>query len=75
MVQIVRSDYLVLDSLIVHFDCMIGIVAPKNEKILNIMLLGFTPAHLKTCLLNLVPTLEGLCVEHIKYFFIIDLEE
>ena len=75
MVQIMRSYDLVLDTLIVHFYSMIGIVAPENEKVFDCELLCFAPAQLQTRLLNLVPSFKCLSIEHIEDFLVVNLQE
>lgn len=41
MVQIMRSDNLVFDSLVVQLNGMLSIVAPKDEQVLNSELVRF----------------------------------
>ena len=50
-VEIVRCDDLILDTLVIHLNRMVRVVATENEKVLYSELFCLTPPNLKTSLL------------------------
>ena len=54
---------------------MSSVVTSKDEEVLNCELLCLTPSDLETCLLLARLVFESLCIEQVKYFLIVDLQE
>ena len=75
MVQIVGSDDLVLDTLVVELDCMFSIIAPKNEQILNSELLCLTPSNFEALIFSSNLFFELACIKQIVNFLIVNLQE
>lgn len=74
MVQIMRSDNFVFDSLVVQLNGMLSIVASEDEQVLNSELVRFRPAYFEALLL-LIVVLQRCLVQKIKDFFVVDLKE
>ena len=71
-----RSNNLILDSLVVHLDRMVRIIATEDKKVLYGELLSLAPSDLETGLLGLVIlAFEPLRIEQIIDFLVVDLEE
>ena len=76
MIQIVRGHDLVLDALIVELDCVVSIIAAEDKKIFDCELLSLRPSDLETSsLLRVITALEGLRIQQVKDFLVIDLQK
>ena len=75
MVKVVRRHNLVLNSLVVHRDCMLSIIAPEDKQVLHSELLLLTPSDLQSLLEVLPLALHGLGIQQVKDLLIIDLKE
>ena len=71
-----RSNNLILHSLVIHLDCMVCIVATEDKKVLYGELLSLAPTDLKSGLLSFVIlSFKALRIEQIIDLLIVNLEE
>ena len=75
MVQVMGRYDFILDAFVVHLDCMLSIVTSEHEQVLHCELLSLGPSQLQTGLLHFRFPLECLCIQKVKHFLIVDLQE
>ena len=75
MVQVMRRNHFVLDTLVVQFYGMLGVVAAEHEQVLHRELLLLAPPDSQACLVQFTLALQGFCVEQVEDFLVVYLEE